>query len=198
MATFWDERFSSEEYIYGTEPNAFLKQELEKLQNGSLLLPAEGEGRNAAFAAGLGWNVFAFDTSVEGRKKALKLAEQRKVSYSYEYHSVFDFPYSEKQFDAVALIYFHMQSNQKREFFSNLLTAIKPGGSLIMEVFSKDQLNYGTGGPQEEDLLFSMEEMKEYLTGISFYVFSEEEITFHEGEYHKGKAKVIRVSGRKL
>ena len=71
----WNDRYSSEEFAYGTAPNNYLKEQLEKLKTGSILFPAEGEGRNAVFAAKLGWKVSAFDISAEGKNKALKLAE---------------------------------------------------------------------------------------------------------------------------
>lgn len=80
----WDDRYSSEEFAYGKEPNNYLKEQLEKLNPGAILFPAEGEGRNAIFAAKLGWNVSAFDISEEGKNKALKLAEANNVSIDYQ------------------------------------------------------------------------------------------------------------------
>src|ERR1035438_2511533 len=53
----WDERFSSEEYVYGTEPNVFLKEQLSKLSPGRLLMLGEGEGRNAVYAAKMNWQL---------------------------------------------------------------------------------------------------------------------------------------------
>ena len=76
----WDTRYGKDEYAYGTEPNQFLKEKLEDLEPGSILFPAEGEGRNAVYAAQLGWKVSAFDISEVGKQKALKLAGQKKVS----------------------------------------------------------------------------------------------------------------------
>jgi hypothetical protein len=48
-----------------------------KLPIGSILFPAEGEGRNAVFAAKLGWAVSAFDISNEGKNKGIKLAKKK-------------------------------------------------------------------------------------------------------------------------
>ena len=75
-ADFWNERFGKEEFIYGTEPNQFFKEQLQNLEIGTLLLPAEGEGRNAVYAATQGWEVSAFDISEQGRVKAIFLAKQ--------------------------------------------------------------------------------------------------------------------------
>ena len=83
MKEMWDQRFASEEYAYGTQPNLYFKEKLTGLEPGTLLLPAEGEGRNAVFAAGLGWEVRAMDFSGQGRIKALKLAERMGVQLDY-------------------------------------------------------------------------------------------------------------------
>src|SRR5688572_28635163 len=80
----WNDRYSKDEYAYGERPNNFLKEQLEKIKVGSILFPAEGEGRNAVFAATLGWNVSAFDISAEGKNKALRLAETHKVTIDYQ------------------------------------------------------------------------------------------------------------------
>ncbi len=79
----WDERYASDEYAYGKQPNNYLKEQLEKLTVGTILFPAEGEGRNAVFAAKLSWEVFSFDISPEGKKKALQLAERNDVTIDY-------------------------------------------------------------------------------------------------------------------
>ncbi|MDX1604123.1 MAG: SAM-dependent methyltransferase, partial [Salinimicrobium sediminis] len=83
MQEFWNERYQREEYIYGKDPNEYLKAQLKNLTPGRILFPAEGEGRNAVHAAKKGWQVSAFDQSEEGRKKALRLAEAEGVEIDY-------------------------------------------------------------------------------------------------------------------
>ncbi|HSL87766.1 MAG TPA: hypothetical protein VK870_00530, partial [Ignavibacteriaceae bacterium] len=77
---FWDERYSAEEYVYGKDPNEFFEEHLSKLNPGRLLLPGEGEGRNAIFAAKLGWQVDANDQSIVAKSKAEKLAHAYGVN----------------------------------------------------------------------------------------------------------------------
>jgi len=84
MQQFWDERYAAPAFAYGTEPNVFLKAQLNKMTPGSILFPCEGEGRNAVYAASLGWGVSAFDYSVSGRDKALMLANQQDVDITYQ------------------------------------------------------------------------------------------------------------------
>ncbi|HTN67918.1 MAG TPA: hypothetical protein VLZ33_00485 [Dysgonamonadaceae bacterium] len=88
MKEKWDERYYSETYIYGTCPNAWFATKLDELTPGKLLLPAEGESRNAVYAPTKGWEVTSFDQSVEGRKKALKLATEREVKINYQIHDL--------------------------------------------------------------------------------------------------------------
>ena len=80
----WNDRYSNEEFAYGEEPNNYLKEQLEKLNPGTILFPAEGEGRNAVFAAKLGWEVWAFDISAEGKDKAMKLVATNNVAIDYQ------------------------------------------------------------------------------------------------------------------
>ena len=100
----WNDRYSKDEYAYGEQPNNFLREELEKLKPGTILFPAEGEGRNAVFAAQLGWTVSAFDISVEGKNKAFRLAETNKVMIDYHVGDLKTLNYNTGQFDAIALL----------------------------------------------------------------------------------------------
>jgi hypothetical protein len=63
----WDDRYGKIEFAYGEQPNNFLKEQLIKIPAG--IISAEGEGRNAIYAATQGWNVHAFDQSIEGKRK---------------------------------------------------------------------------------------------------------------------------------
>ena len=104
MNQFWNGRYSVNEYVYGTEPNAFFKEQLEKLAPGKILLPGEGEGRNAVFAAKSGWEATAFDSSTEGKRKAENLAQKNNVNIDYK---IFDYESAEfnpEEFDAIGLI----------------------------------------------------------------------------------------------
>lgn len=109
----WNERYSNNEFAYGKQPNNFLKEQIEKLKAATILFPAEGEGRNAVFAAKLGWAVSAFDISVEGKKKALMLAEANNVTIDYQVGELETLNYNTEQFDVIALIYAHFPASIK-------------------------------------------------------------------------------------
>ena len=112
----WNERYRAKEYAYGTEPNEYLKEQLGKLAPGMILFGAEGEGRNAVYAAKTGWDVSAFDVSIEGKNKALRLAEKNKVSIDYKVGLLPDLNYKNEQFDVIALIFAHFPPEIKSEY----------------------------------------------------------------------------------
>jgi cyclopropane fatty-acyl-phospholipid synthase-like methyltransferase len=193
MTNIWNERYSSEEYIYGTEPNVFFSEKLIQLKPGKILLPAEGEGRNAVFAAKKGWQVTAFDNSIEGQKKALQLAEKESVSISYQIDSYDSANFPNEYFDCIALIYTHMPPGKRTVYHQKLASFLKSGGYLILEGFSKNQLQYNSGGPKDYEMLFSVEELKSDFSDCNIIQIEETETELKEGTYHDGKASVIRL-----
>ena len=132
----WDDRYKTEEFAYGEEPNNYLKEQIEKLNPGAILFPAEGEGRNAIFAAKLGWQVSAFDISEEGRNKALRLAENNNVSLDYQVGELETLDFQEGKFDAIALIYAHFPATIKSEIHKQLDKLLRKDGIVIFEAFS--------------------------------------------------------------
>ncbi len=197
MKTMWDERYTSDSFIYGREPNAFFKEQINRLTPGKILLPAEGEGRNAVYAASQGWEVVAFDSSVEARKKALKLASEHGVTIDYRLASYENFKHNASDFDVIALIYAHVPGKIRQSLYRKMLGFLKPGGRVILEGFSKRQLDYNSGGPKDIDLLFSEKTLREDFLSLTEINIGETEIILNEGEFHKGNAWVIRLTGIK-
>ncbi|REG92255.1 class I SAM-dependent methyltransferase [Flavobacterium aquicola] len=198
----WNERYSSEQFAYGEEPNKYLKRELNKLKAGTILFPAEGEGRNAVYAAKMGWNVFAFDISSEGKRKALQLADLNNVNIDYEVGELETINYKTDQFDAIALIYAHFPADVKSQYHRFLDKYLRKGGVVIFEAFSKKHLEYvqkdqKVGGPKDIESLFSIAEIQSDFPNYDFEELTEIEIELNEGLFHNGKGSVIRFVGRK-
>lgn len=198
----WNDRYSADEFAYGEQPNNYLKEQLEKLPAGTILFPAEGEGRNAVFAATLSWAVSAFDISAEGKKKALQLAAKHNVTIDYTVGLLEELTYTDGQFDAIALIYAHFPAAIKSLYHKTLDRYLRKGGILIFEAFSKNHLAYqekneNIGGPKDIDSLFSTEEIQADFTNYEIIELTEKEIELHEGLYHNGRGSVIRFTGRK-
>ncbi|MFN3195983.1 MAG: class I SAM-dependent methyltransferase [Chlorobiota bacterium] len=203
IKTMWDVRFSEEGYAYGTEPNEFLKSVIDSYElTGSMLFPAEGEGRNAVYAATQGLDVTAFDISEEGRKKAMKLAAEKNVSIDYEIGNLSDLELSKKEFDSAALIFAHFPVEILTPYHKKIAELIKPGGILILEGFSKSHLplrldNPAVGGPGNIDMLFSLESIQNDFSDFEVLMHGEVQVELSEGKYHNGTANVIRFIGRK-
>lgn len=198
----WDDRYKSQEFAYGENPNHYLKDQLEKLETGTILFPAEGEGRNAVFAAKSGWNVSAFDISEEGKSKALRLAENNHVSINYEVGELETLDFREEQFDAIALIYAHFPAEIKSVIHKQLDKLLRKDGIIIFEAFSKKHLEYVTknekvGGPKDIASLFSIEEIKADFPDYEIIELEEKEIELSEGLFHNGTGSVIRFVGKK-
>jgi len=202
MKEFWNSRYQESDYAYGTEPNLFFESELRKLPIGKALFPAEGEGRNAVFAASLGWEVVAFDQSEAGKDKALKLAQKKAVSIRYEVASLEEFSGENESFDALVLIFAHFPAALRKAFHQKLASYLKPGGVLILEGFSKkhtefNSVNEKAGGPKDPTMLFSKEELLEDFEGFDSVILEEAEVELKEGLYHVGKSAVIRFLATK-
>lgn len=197
MSEFWNKRYSEAEYVYGKSPNEFLKNELDQLQPGKILFLGEGEGRNSVYAASIGWDVDAVDASYEGKKKADKLAEEKRVKINYTVNNLAGYSCMQNYYDAVALIFLHLEEPLRNKVYRMAVEALKNGGRIILESFDKEQLNYNSGGPKEKELLYSLEEIVNDFIELDFVKFSKEIIELNEGKFHEGKGSVVRFVGIK-
>lgn len=193
----WNSRYSNPELIYGIEPNSFLKKELSKLTPAKLLLPGDGEGRNALWAAKNGWKVTAFDFSEVAVNKANKLFNKNNVNIHFFCSDIQDFS-STTKFDAIGLVYLHLPSAQRKDAHSKMLSLLNQNGIIIIECYHPDQLGRFSGGPKNPDLFPTINELENSFSSLSILSLSRKEITLNEGTMHKGSAVVIRMVAKKI
>lgn len=203
MQDFWNERYRQDAYAYGEAPNRYFSQVLESIDPGCILLPAEGEGRNAVFAAKHGWKVDAFDSSIEGQRKALELARKHDVQLKYALGTPDTVKYQPHSFDALALIYAHFDGKLKSGYHRVLESYVKVGGLVLIEGFAKRHLVYSAtnpkaGGPKNESMLYSKEEIARDFPNYKVIELEEVDIELNEGLYHQGMSAVVRFAGVKL
>jgi 2-polyprenyl-3-methyl-5-hydroxy-6-metoxy-1,4-benzoquinol methylase len=198
MEEFWNNRYAEKDFAYGTEPNDFLKDELEKLPAGKILFVCEGEGRNAVFAAKQNWIVEAFDLSKEGKRKASLLAKQNNLSINYQIANASKIEYSENSFHVVVLIYAHFPETIRKSVHEKIIKWLKPGGIVVLEAFNPNQLKNTSGGPKDLTMLYTKEIMTDDFKDLMVQQISTETIELNEGKYHIGKADVIRFVGKKI
>ncbi|TPE46226.1 class I SAM-dependent methyltransferase [Pontibacter mangrovi] len=199
MQEFWNKRYSQEETVYGTEPNVFLKEQLAKLASGRILFPAEGEGRNALYAAAQGWQVQAFDYSDAGRQKALRLASERGLNITYTLSEAQNYTAAPESLDAVALIYAHFPPSLRQSFHRQMVEWLKPGGTVILEAFHPKQLqeDYASGGPKDAALLYTADTLRQDFDALDIKLLQELEVELQEGPFHRGRGFVTRLVATK-
>ena len=195
-ANNWDNRYDEERYFYGIEPNYFVARELPKLDLGRVLCLAEGEGRNAVYAAGLGHDVVAVDSSFVGRRKALELAAERGVTLEYRLGDVVGGLWSEETWDVIVLCFMHLPPEVAPEVHAACAAALRPGGTLILNSFSKAQFGRKSGGPPRLEWLHDLAEVRGQFPGLEVEAV-EAEVELAEGVGHGGLAVVIELVGRK-
>jgi SAM-dependent methyltransferase len=198
MNEFWDNRYSSDDFVYGIEPNEFFKSEIDKLPPGRLLALAEGEGRNGVYAATLGWKVDAVDFSTIAKEKALRLAQNKDVKINFTVADLEEFHPEPDTYDAVSMIFMHLNPKLSGIVHHRAVESLKKNGKIIMEVYAKEQLGKNSGGPQNYDMLYSLEEIEQNFRSLKTEILTKEFVHLNESKYHSGEAAVIRYIGKKL
>jgi len=197
MKEFWDNRYAEHETVYGDKPNNFFKLFIDTHAPGRILLPAEGEGRNAIYAALKGWVVDAFDFSEVAKEKALKKAKERNVKINYEVLNIEDFK-AAKKYDAVGLIYVHLSPLLRKKFHHEIAKSLTSAGYLVFEGFAKEQIHHSSGGPKDEAMLYNAPMICNDFQNLHILSCGQKDIELHEGVFHKGKASVLQLTGQKL
>lgn len=195
----WDSRFASEDYIFGTEPNAWLAQHAHLLQPGMRVLAvADGEGRNSVWMAKQGLKVDAFDISPVGIAKAEKLAQQNGVDVNFSVCGVEDYPWKALEYDAVVAIFIQFADPDTRAaLFKQMKSALKPDGLILLQGYTPKQLEYKTGGPPNLDHLYTDALLQEAFGDLDIAEMRAYEDVLTEGTQHLGQSALIGMVARK-
>ncbi|MCB1184278.1 methyltransferase domain-containing protein [bacterium] len=195
-ANNWDNRYDQERYFYGTEPNHLVARVLPGLPRGRVLCLAEGEGRNAVYAATLGHQVVAVDESFVGRRKALELAEYSGVDLEYRLDDVIGGAWTDETWDVIVLCFAHLDPAYMPSVHAACAAALAPGGTLVLCSFSRAQFGRKSGGPPRLEWLHDATELERQFPGLTLEM-EEKEVHLSEGTGHVGAAMVIEMVGRK-
>jgi len=193
----WDERYSAAGHAYGTTPNEFLVAQFRAIPKGKVLSLAEGEGRNAVFLAQQGYTVTAVDASLVGLNKARKLAEENDVVVEFIHADLADYDPGENQWDGIVSIFCPLLSAVRRELYRKVIAGLKQRGVFLLEAYTPDQLQHGTGGGSSVDTMQSEESLRLELGGLKFEHLIELERNVIEGAYHTGIGSVVQAIARK-
>lgn len=194
---FWDQRYGADTYIYGTEPNDFVREQAASIPPGRVLCLAEGEGRNAVFLAGLGHAVTAVDFSREGLSKARALADARGVAVDFVLADVTQYQPEPGAYSGVISSWLHLAPTERTVVHSRVAQALAPGGIVLLEAYTPEQLAFGTGGPKDANLLYRRDHLVADFTGFEILIAVEREREVHEGTFHGGRSAVVQLMARK-
>ncbi|HQX57771.1 MAG: class I SAM-dependent methyltransferase [Rhodoferax sp.] len=195
----WNQRFAHDGYLFGTEPNVYLREQLARLPaTGHALCVADGEGRNSVWLARQGLQVQAFDISDVGVAKARKLAQDAGVQVDYQVADCDQWDWPRNQFDVVAAIFIQFADPAMRtRLFARMVDSLKPGGLLIVQGYTPKQIDYKTGGPGILANLYTEEMMRDAFAALEILELRMYEADLAEGEHHLGRSALVGLAARK-
>ena len=191
--TFWDERYGSVDWAFGTEPNDFLREHAALFDAKRVLCIGDGEGRNGVFLASRGVEVASVDLSEVGLAKARRLAQDRSTTITTIVADLAEYAPAPESFDAVVSIFCHLPSAVRAVAYPRLIAALTPGGVWLAEAYTPDQIAKATGGPKDPDLMQRASTLPEELPGLVVDHLWEGERVVVEGPFHSGDAAVVQV-----
>jgi len=199
MKEFWEQHYSVDEYIFGTEPNVFLVSQQPLLKPGmKALAVADGEGRNGVWLAKQGLDVLSVDFSENAVAKARKLAAQSGVEVATEVGDLRTWEFGANRFDVIVAIFIQFANPEERsEIFQRMKQALKPGGLLILQGYTPKQLEYKTGGPPVAENMYTPALLREAFADMEILHLSEHEDFIAEGTKHYGMSALVDMVARK-
>ncbi len=195
----WEARFSAPDFVFGTEPNEFLRSQAHLLpRSGKVLAVADGEGRNGVWLAQQGLDVLSIDFSPAAQAKVRALAKKRNVALRIECVDVIAWDYPENEFDVVAAIFIQFANpGERQRIFAGIRRTLKSGGLLLMQGYRPEQLNYKTGGPSAVENLYTEAMLAQEFADFADLTIRVHDSMHHEGAGHDGMAALIDLVGRK-
>ena len=193
----WDQRYASDDYAYGIEPNDFLVKMIDKLPPSKVLCLGEGEGRNAVWLAEQGYHVTAVDASEVGLQKARKLAKKHGVDITTVHADLSDFEIKPEHWDVIVSVFCHLPPELRRKVHQKCVLGLRRDGVMLLEAYTPAQLEHKTGGPPSAVMMMDKDTISTELDGLEFLHLQECEREIHEGEFHNGTGDVVQALARK-
>lgn len=195
----WNERFATEDYVFGTAPSQFLVRQAHRLALGARALAiADGEGRNSVFLAQAGLEVTAMEAAPNAVAKARKLAAARGVEVDFRTADIFDWDWEAERFDVVVGVFFQfMGADGRAQVFDGMKRATVPGGIVMIHGYTPQQLEYGTGGPKVLENLYTEAVLSDAFAEWDILRLEAYEDDLDEGAGHAGRSALIDLIARK-
>ncbi len=198
-ADTWNRRFAEADYLFGTEPNVWLREHAGVWQPGErVLCVADGEGRNSVWLARQKLQVDAFDISEVAVAKARRLAEQQGVAVNFSVADCDAFAWAEGAYDGVAAIFIQFADPALRErLFARIVRSLKPGGVLVLQGYTPQQLEFRTGGPPVLSHLYTEDLLRAAFASLDILTLRSYEAMVREGAGHHGQSALVGLVARR-
>ena len=197
-AGFWDDKFTDANHLFGTAPNAFIRQEAHRLKPASDVLElGAGEGRNAVYLASQGHTVTVVDFSAVALAFARRLAEREQVPITIVEADVAMWV-PDRQWDAVVASFLHLPPDNRPRLWGLIDEATRPGGWFIGVFFRPEQRTegYTSGGPPDVSRLVPLEELQAAFAHWNVAVAQAPIDTLDDG-FMQGPAALVYFAARK-
>ncbi len=183
----WNRRYNTGEYLYGKEPLKFLKEKLNILAKGKALVLAMGEGRNAVFLAGNGFDVDGCDISEKAVEKTRLFAKESGVTLNAFVADLEEYKIHVNTYDLITCFYYTQKS-----LIPLIKDGLKKGGMVMFETYSIDQLKYGKDapGPKNPAYLLKHNELLDHFRDFRI-------LYYREGEIAEQKSVVSLIAQKK-
>lgn len=194
----WNNSFSDTDYVYGETPNQFIQEQAHLFSpNAYIACFAEGEGRNAVYLAAKGHPVTSYDQSEIGLTKTQDLAKKNQVEVETKEADLATEKVEADKYDGAIMVFGHVPRENQAFLFQNIVDSVKPGGVILIEVYSEDQLAYKTGGPPVQEMLYRPEDVLAWTRQQHHHHFFYGESERHEGKRHHGTCHIIQLAIKK-
>ena len=198
-AETWNRRYAGDEFLFGTEPNVWLREHASAWPSGGHLLSvADGEGRNSVWLARQGFQVEAFDVAERAVEKAQAFARREGVSVNFAVADVDGFAWPDAAYDGVAAIFVQFADPPTRaRLFERIVRSLKPGGVLVLQGYTPKQLEHRTGGPPILSHLYTRELLETAFAELEILALQDYEAEVREGQGHSGLSALIGLVARR-
>lgn len=192
-APAWDDRYGADDYLFGTEPAAFLVAQRHWLRDGdTTLVVADGEGRNSVYLAERGLEVTAMDVSPVGVAKARALAAARGVQVDHREGDVLTWDWRTASYDCVVAVFIQfLDPDRRAAVFHDMRRSLRPGGRLFLHGYRPEQVDYATGGPPYREYMYTESLLRESFPDLLVERLESYEAELHEGTGHQGRSALI-------
>lgn len=198
--SFWDERYTAHDALFGTEPNAFVVSEGHRIPTGSDVLElGAGEARTLLWLAQeRGVHGTAVDFSAEALQAGRERAEAAGLPLDTVVADVRDWRPT-RQWDAVVVTFLQLLPDERPRLYETIRACLRPGGLLIAEWFRPAHLSgdYDRMGPTTAARMVPVDEVRDAFAGDEILDCAPADVTLSEGPMLRGRAAVGRALVRR-